>query len=771
MLDRLAPPDSAQRRVLVWGGLLALTLLYTQVYLVGDKAPGRGTPFAILFQGLLIGLMNALTAAGIILVYRSSRIINFAQTAIGLIALVWVLQMVAYNPGFPFLLTLVIGLAAAGGVGAGIELGFGRRFQRAPRLVFTVATITGATLISLLATDYVTRLPFFPPVKDRLATDTDIGRIQRLLPFPGFKFHVGSLPLSFGFPEILAIWLAVASLAMLAIFFKLKQGIAVKAASQNSERAALLGISVGGLSTIVWALAGVLSAMNLIADGLMADPTGLSRGTTALLAPLAAAVLARLTSLPTAVSVSVLIGVAASATEYTYTDSQPIIAVGLFVVICAGLLLQRRGLFRTSQSDEESSWQATAEPRPVPKELRNVPTLRIARYSFAGVALLFLGLLPFMVATRIQNLLAVIALFTIVGLSLVVLTGWAGQVSLGQFGFVAVGSAIAGSLSANAGWSFWLAVPVGTIAAAAVAALIGLPALRIRGLYLAVATFAFASAVAALFASSRYLAPHLPRVVARPTLFFINFDDERSMYFLCVAALLVSLLVVLNLRRSRFGRLLIASRENEANVQSFGVSLVRLKVLAFVVSGAIAGFAGSIYAFQQRSVNGLGYGIDRSFAVFIDTVLGGVSSAAGAFLGSGFGNLTTYFLRSNLTFQLFVSIAPVAILYIEPGGLVTILNGIRDSWLRIIAQRRQIVVPSLFADYDADALTRRLIPLAEPLSGAGLAALPPTQRFRLRSLVHRADDGRTRGELTEGRRENREAAAIGAASATSEGDQ
>src|SRR5204862_3776779 len=113
-----------------------------------------------------------------------------------------------------------------------------------------------------------------------------------------------------------------------------------------------------------------------------------------------------------------------------------------------------------------------------------------------------------------------------------VLTGWAGQVSLGQFGFVGVGAAVAGALSANMNWSFWFAVPAGTIATGVVAGLIGLPALRIRGLYLAVVTFPFAGAVSALFASPQFLRNHLPRVVERPTLFFINFSDERSMYFL-----------------------------------------------------------------------------------------------------------------------------------------------------------------------------------------------------------------------------------------------
>ncbi|MBA3654160.1 MAG: branched-chain amino acid ABC transporter permease, partial [Actinobacteria bacterium] len=601
------------------------------------------------------------------------------------------------------------------------------------------------------------------------AIDLAPARIHRLLPFPGFKFHVGSVRAPFGFPEVLALELTVIALIGLVIFFRYtRAGVAVRAAAENAERAALLGIGVAGLSTLVWVIAAVLSGMNLIADGLMNDPTGLSRGTTALLAPLAAAVFARMRSLPIAVGVSVGIGMAAAATAWTYSDSQPIVSTGLFVAIVAGLLLQRRSLFRSSQTEEESSWEATAEPRPVPKELRSIATLRWARAGFVAVALLLVALLPFMFAVRIQNLLSVIAIFTIVGLSLVVLTGWSGQVSLGQFGFVAIGAAVAASLNANLHWSFWLAVPGGTIATGGVAMLIGLPALRIRGLYLAIVTFAFADAVAALFSSPKYLRDHLPRSVERPSLFFVNFADERSMYYLSVVAVLLVLVVVLNLRRSRFGRLLIAARENESNVQSFGVGLVRMKVLAFVVSGAMAGFAGSLYAFQQRGVTGAGYGADRSFQVFIFTILGGVSSAGGALLGSAYGNLSAYFLANNQAFAFFIGIIPLALLYVEPGGLITLINQVRDSWLRILAQRRQLVVPSLFADYDANALARRLIPLAPPITGQGLAGLPVNQRFALSSDVHRSDhDGELEGTTVR----EREAAAIGAASAASEGGE
>jgi branched-chain amino acid transport system permease protein len=764
MLERLAPKGGVARKVLIAVGVIVLLALYTQVYLVGDSRAGRGVPMAVVFQGFVIGSLNALTAAGMILVYRASRIINFAQAVIGLLAAVFVVNMVAYNPGFPFPITLLVGLAAAGAAGALIELVFGRRFANAPRLVLTVVTIAGSGFLALIASGFVNRLGFFPRQADRLLSDLEPARIRSLMPFSGFHFTIGSSRVQFGFPEIFALWMAVLALAGLAVFFASKRGTAVRAASENLERAALLGISVGTLGTLVWTIAGVLSGINITADALLGDPSGLSRGNAALFAPIAAAVLGRMKSLPVAVMAAVVIGIATSATDYTYSGSAPVINLALFLAVCGALLFQRKQLFRESGSEDESGWQATEEPRPVPEELRSIPALRFTRWGLIGLVLLAAGLVPFIFATRIQVLLTVTLLITIAGLSLVVLTGWAGQVSLGQFAFVAVGAVVAGKLAADSGWSFWLAVPAGTVVAALVAGLIGLPALRIRGLYLAVATFGFAVAVDGLMSSPKYFRNDLPRQISRPTLFFLDFEEERSMYFLCLVALVISLLVVINLRRSRFGRLLIAARENEKNVQAFGVPLLRLKLLAFVVSGALAGFAGSIYAFQQRAVSGDAYGIDRSFGLFINTIVGGVSAPGGALLGSLFGNLSTYFFQNNLVFGFIVGLLPLVLLYVQPGGLIAVFNQIRDSWLRIIAQRRQIVVPSLFADYDADALARKLIPLSEPVTGEGLAALPYDQRFAIDSGLYGVSDR----ELEQpAERESREIAAIAAASGES----
>jgi hypothetical protein len=274
-------------------------------------------------------------------------------------------------------------------------------------------------------------------------------------------------------------------------------------------------------------------------------------------------------------------------------------------------------------------------------------------------------------------------------------------------------------------------------------------------------------AVRSLLFEPRYFKWLLPQSVDRPTLFFFDFGDERSMYFLCVAALVLSIVVVVNVRKSRFGRVLIALRESEQNVAAFGIAAVRMRLAAFAFSGALAGFAGAIFAHQQRGLNPDSFAATASIDIFVLAVLGGIGSVNGALLGSLYFNVSRYFIHSALFAGIVGSGGTLLLLYISPGGLVSLVAKLRDACLRIVAQRRQMVVPSLFADYDPEALERRLIPLAEASGNSGLGALPPDARFSLASGLYQGRGVRIFGR-TEEPREAKEAAAIGAAGKRSE---
>jgi branched-chain amino acid transport system permease protein len=400
-----------------------LLLVFTQFMLPGAGG-SRGTPAAILFRGAVYGMVSSLTACGIILIYRTQRVVNFAQTAIGAAGATLTFQFLQFTP-VPFPIAFILGVLLAALVGVAFDLALIRRFFKAPRLVLTVVTIVVAGFLTSTAADAVRRLPIFPPQESLSATQLSGAQsIRDQLPFRGFHFQVGGLPDRFGFPEIFAIEVAVICLLGLAAFFRFtRSGVAVRAMAENTERASLLGISVGRLSTIVWGLAGLLAGAGVILTGILQTP-GVASGfaPSVLLPALAAAVVARMTSIPTAVAAAVAISMVTQASEYALPNDRPLIDLGLFLVVAGGLLLQQR---RTLRGGDEvaSAWQASEEQRPVPRELLAVPSVRISRRVLIAAGLAFVILYPFLTSTRQTNLGGVIAINAIVAISLVVLTG------------------------------------------------------------------------------------------------------------------------------------------------------------------------------------------------------------------------------------------------------------------------------------------------------------------------------------------------------------
>lgn len=734
-LDRFLPKDPRARAAVLTAGSLALLLLFTQLVLPG-RSGVRGTPTAVLFAGMCHGAAAAIITVGIVLVYRTLRIINFSQVAMGVAGTILTFEFVQYT-ALPFPVAVLLGIALSALIGALMGL-LMLRFFSSSRLFLTVATIITASAIAGVG-PYVRSLPFFPALNKRSTAELFASNDTRnLLPFRGLSFHVGSFPVEFGFPHLLTLELFVLCMVALWAFLKYsKAGVAIRALAENSERAALLGIGVGGLSILVWMIAGALAGVGVIANASISTPnvaTGI--GFNVLVPVLAAAILGRMTSLPVAVVAAIYLGVLDHAWADSYQNRTSLFEVFLFVLICGALLLQRRR--GRSEIGGGVSWSATDEPRPIPKVLRDLSTVRITRLAIIAVGLLAVLVYPFLVSTRSVSLGGVIALNAIAVVSLVVLTGWAGQVSLGQFAFVAIGAVVGGSITANTPIPFWFAVPIAAAVTGGIAVLVGLPALRIPGLFLLVATFAFAVVVEKVLFDDRYFGWLLPKAVDRPSLFIIDFENERAMYYLCIATLLVAIVIVTNLRRSRIGRTLIGIRENEANARSFGVRVLRTKLVAFGIAGALCGMAGCVLAAQGRAVSAATFSAQGSVDIFSAAVFGGVSTVGGALLGIAYFQIVGDVAKSQPLLQIFLQRGgTLFILFAAPGGLISLVNSGRDSVLRVIAQRRQIIVPSLFADYDADAESRQLIALGDVDPSSGLGALPSDQRFALASELYR----------------------------------
>jgi branched-chain amino acid transport system permease protein len=295
---------------------------------------------------------------------------------------------------------------------------------------------------------------------------------------------------------------------------------------------------------------------------------------------------------------------------------------------------------------------------------------------------------------------ALYAIYGIVAVSLVILTGWGGQISLGQWGIAAVGAAGAGIFSGQLHWPLPFALVAACTMGAGAAVLLGLPALRVRGLFLAVTTLAFAVVMSDVVLDDKWLGRVIPDTIARPKIIFIDTTDERALYYLCVAGLLFAVFAALGMRRSRTGRVLIAMRDNERAAQTFGVSLLRTRLATFAISGAIAALAGALFAYHQQTVESLSFDPQISLLILTMVVIGGVTSLPGAMLGTVWLGFLKYGpLEGSPTGQLLASGFGVTVLLLAlPGGLAQVFYGARDALLRTVADRRGIHVPSLVAD-------------------------------------------------------------------------
>jgi ABC-type branched-subunit amino acid transport system ATPase component/ABC-type branched-subunit amino acid transport system permease subunit len=294
-----------------------------------------------------------------------------------------------------------------------------------------------------------------------------------------------------------------------------------------------------------------------------------------------------------------------------------------------------------------------------------------------------------------------------VAVSLTVLTGWAGQLSLGQFALVGLGGVTTYALFEHR-LQFPVAVLVGAVVAAVTAAVVGLPALRMRGLFLAVSTLALA--VAAPWLLDRpifHTRGQTTSVMARPVIGSFSLAPERTYYYLCLGALAIVIVAASRLRRSGLGRVLLAVRDNEVAASAMGLSPTRAKLFAFAISGAVAGLAGGLMVGLLQQFSTIRFGATQSLQVVAVAVVGGLASITGAVLGALLVVGLPAFFPGSPQVALLTSGAGLLILILYfPGGLVQILFNARDAALSVVAKRR----PASLASRPASA--RRPSPLS-----------------------------------------------------------
>jgi branched-chain amino acid transport system permease protein len=696
---------------------------------------GRGTiPASFLIDAGIQGLVAALFAAGLLLVYKSARIVSFAHGSIAFSTSI--LAFTLLGEGWSWWAVAPLSIAAGIVAGVFVEVALLRRFVNSPRLVATVATIAAGQIVVsavFLLPQWRFDVNFFKRIgQDELAR-LPLNQIHA--PFAG---HVRwrTAAVIFTGDHVFAVVMSALALLGLAAFLRYSRaGTAIRAIAENSQRATLLGIGTGTLGTVVWGIAGGIAALGAILSTPLSNSTlvsttaaGTAVAASTLLQGLTAAVLGRMSDLPRTVAAAIAVTVFGRCVFWA-TGRTSIEDLALLIVIAAALLVQRRRLSRTDEGSA-SAWAAIEEIRGVPAVLRALPVVQSGRrIALTILAIVVIGY-PFAMSPSQVYLGATYAIFGIVAVSLVVLAGWGGQISLGQFGLVAVGAAVGGSLTASAHVPFPVAALLASIVGAAVAVVLGLPALRIRGLYLAVTTLAFAVAMRSYVLDPQRFHFLVPGKVGRPQVGFLDFNDDRAYYFLCLGGLVLAVLIALTLRRTRTGRVLIAMRDNERAAQSFGISLTRTRLVTFAISGFLAAFAGVLLAHQAHAVRPEAFGAELSIEMFLMAVIGGLGSVSGVLTGAIYLGTTQIFIEGDVGRLLASGIGVLAVLLVYPSGLGGVVYSVRDAWLRRIALREKIYVRSLLGDV-RDLTSER--------SRAPLTAKPEPQRhFEIDSDVRHA---------------------------------
>src|SRR5437764_5347929 len=507
----------ARSQALTVGGGIVLVLL------VGCVAVPHRLPFGIVLQGALYGSVTGLLGLGLVLTYRSDRIVNFSYGAMGGVGgSVGVLLYLGKH--WNYFVCLLIGLAVGALVGAGTELLVIRRFARASRLILTVATIGLAQVlggIQLLLPKWLSG----PPLVGGFRT-----------PLSGPHLNIG--PVLFTGDALLVVVMVPLVIAVLAWFLlRTDAGIAIRAVADNRDRALLLGVPIRRLATVVWIVAGVLATLTTLMSAPTAGLTiNAAAGPTLLLPALAAAVIAGMESLPVAFAAGTGLGVLDAVVRWNFSK-QSVTTVAFLIVILVALLAQRDNSRRDNTEDSSLSTAAAAAVA-IPSALRRLPEVIAARGIGLGLIVVALVAIPATASASTVRLFSIAVIYAIVAVSLVVLSGWAGEISLGHYAIVGVGGVLAGNLITRWNLDLFVCLVAAAAAGAVVALAVGLPALRIRGLFLAVTTLALAVAVDAFFLNPVNFASIIPSTIDRPIL-WKRFDltRERPLYYLCLGLL------------------------------------------------------------------------------------------------------------------------------------------------------------------------------------------------------------------------------------------
>jgi ABC-type branched-subunit amino acid transport system ATPase component/branched-subunit amino acid ABC-type transport system permease component len=651
--------------------------------------------------GLCTGSLIALSAQGVVLIYRGSGVLNLAHTAMGALA-AFIYWEMRDNHGLPFFVALVCGIAASGICGLFLHfvvLGPMRRASAITKLVGTLAV--------MVIIQSALQLYFGP--QQRIS--------QPVLPTK--LLHFGGIEISAELIILLGISV-VLTIALQVVYGRTRFGIATSATAENRRAAAALGLSPGLIAAVNWLIGAGLAGL---ASVLLAPVVQVQLTTqSALLVPvLAAALLGSMRSFWLTFVGGVVIGISqALVGRYVQTlgwsDAVP------FLLIAGVMVVRGRGL----------------SGRPEAREIRpGVGTGRIRAWPVLGLAVVAFVLIQWVANATYLD--AIILTFSVglVLMSSVVITGYAGQLSLCQFALAGTGAVIAGLLASKLGWNFAVALIVAVAASFAVGLVVGLPALRARGINLALATLGLGAAVQSVILDNPSYTGGQFATIQNPTLFGMDlnaFIHPRAYATFCLVATLICAAAVANLRRGIAGRRLLAVRSNERAAAAQGINVVVAKLYAFALSASIAAVGGVLLTFQQTSltfnsqftpaasINGVLYSIVGGIGYIFGPILGSLGQPAGI--------IPTLFGGQSETFDLWLAIVlgllTIPLIQRAPDGLfITARNDaveLARKW-HLVRRERQASAGELPLSGRANVLPRTLQASGLTVSYGGVTAL------------------------------------------------
>ncbi len=570
-------------------------------------------PFIVI--GVFAGSVYGLAAMGVVLTYKTVGVFNFAYGAAAMFCAFtywqlhvdWHLSPWIALPALVFVVAPVMGLV------------FERLFRPLVGLSAEVQIVVSlgalAALQALVPILYPNSIngalpPLFPTSTLLLGGHLHVGYDQLGMLLVSLAMGVG-------------LWL---------LLRHTRFGIATRAVVDNRDLASMLGIDANFVRRIAWIISSVFAALVgvLLSPGEGLDVYVL---TVTVIYAFAPAVLG-LVSLPLAFVGGIGLGVVQSVlskwgSSGTIADLEAAIPyLALFVLLVVlGKRLKEVGVSVLQVAPSLSS--DLDAPGPTTRARRGPDRALVA----GAVGVVVAAILPFVVrGPRLDNV-TFGAIYAMIALTLVVLTGWAGQISLAQFSFVGVGAFVAGHLAGTHGQHFVLAALVGMAIAAPLGLVVGLPSLRLSGLHLALATMAFALLMDTLvFSRPGITGGETGITVARPEIAGIAFTSRTGFYELAVGVLGVLGFGALALRRGPVGRRLHILRDSPLAASTLGVNLTVIKLVVFAACGMVASLAGAFYGAMQQAITPTDFAFSASLTLLLLVVLGGRSVISGAML-------------------------------------------------------------------------------------------------------------------------------------------